>query len=248
MPVLVTNCIPVNNAHAIDFEDRFVHRINHVDEAPGFIRNEVLRPALKQFDHASGGWREAGADDPSAVYRIATLWETMEDFVEWTRSPSFALAHAQKTPRDMFTNAPALDIHEVFLTTVEDEATGADGPPRQGVLVTNCIPVNQAHAIDFEDRFAKRIHHVDAAPGFIRNEVLRPAPKQFDHASGKWKDTTGGGVSIASPRCGRRCSTFSTGPPRPRLRWPTPRRRRRTCSLARRCLRSTMSSSPPPAA
>ena len=46
MPVVVTNCIPVNKAHAIDFEDRFVHRINHVDKAKGFIRNEILRPNL----------------------------------------------------------------------------------------------------------------------------------------------------------------------------------------------------------
>ena len=36
--------------------DRFVHRINHVDEAGGFIRNEVLRPSLTQLDQASGEW------------------------------------------------------------------------------------------------------------------------------------------------------------------------------------------------
>ena len=192
MPVLVTNCIPVNQAHAIDFEDRFVHRINHVDEAPGFIRNEVLRPDPRQFDHASGTWKEE-AGEGGAVYRIATLWETMEHFIDWTKSPSFALAHAQKTPRDMFTHAPALDVHEVYLTTEDEEGQG-ERPPQRGVLVTNCIPVNQAHAIDFEDRFAKRIHHVDEAPGFIRNEVLRPSPRQFDHASGTWKESGGGGV------------------------------------------------------
>jgi heme-degrading monooxygenase HmoA len=173
MPVLVTNCIPVNKAHAIDFEDRFVHRINHVDQAHGFLRNEVLRPSLTTFDHATGRWRDAEQEDPAAVYRIATLWETMDDFVAWTQSPSFALAHAQKTPQDMFTHAPALDIHEVYLTT-EDQATEGVGPPKQGVLVTNCIPVDKAHVADFEDRFAHRIHLVDEAPGFIRNEVLRP--------------------------------------------------------------------------
>lgn len=111
MPVLVTNAIPVNKAHAIDFEcvhsvplavtpaalpaalrgvtsrapwpaerlvgawrrnhrrDRFVHRINHVDEAKGFIRNEILRPVPIQFDHGSGKWKEGGSEDPGAVYR-----------------------------------------------------------------------------------------------------------------------------------------------------------------------------------
>ena len=86
MPVLVTNCIPVNKAHAIDFEDRFVHRINHVDQAPGFIRNEVLRPSLTTFDHATGEWRLAKQEDPSAVYRIATLWETMDGRLKCSRS------------------------------------------------------------------------------------------------------------------------------------------------------------------
>ena len=156
------------------------------------------------------------------------VWETTYDFVAWTHSPSFALAHAQKTPRGTFTHAPALDIHGVHLMT-EDQATAPDGPPRQGVLVTNCIPVSKAHAADFEDRSANRTHLVDQAPGFIRNEVLRPArtvrlcvgsraaphterrsaatacpaadgsailqaPKQFDHATGKWRDAAGGGV------------------------------------------------------
>ena len=183
MTVLVTNCIPVNQAHAIDFEDRFVHRINHVDEAPGFIRNEVLRPDPRQFDHASGTWKEE-AGEGGAVYRIATLWETMEHFIDWTKSPSFALAHAQKTPRDMFTHAPALDVHEVYLTT-EDEEGQAERPPQRGVLVTNCIPVNQAHAIDFEDRFAKRIHHVDEAPQRSTPAVATAVRPRERHVEGE---------------------------------------------------------------
>ena len=94
------NCILVNRAHAIDFEDRFVHRINLVGSAPGFIRNEVRRPSAKSFDHASGQWTEGAADAESGVYRIATLWETMEHFINWTESPSFAKAHASRPPQD----------------------------------------------------------------------------------------------------------------------------------------------------
>ena len=45
MPVLVTNCIPVNQAHAIDFEDRF----------PGAEREALLRafPAARPWAQES---------------------------------------------------------------------------------------------------------------------------------------------------------------------------------------------------
>jgi heme-degrading monooxygenase HmoA len=54
------------------------------------------------------------------------------------------------------------------------------------IVVTNRIPVAQGHEIDFEDRFRRRVHLVDRAPGFLRNEVHRPRPVRFDHESGGW--------------------------------------------------------------
>jgi heme-degrading monooxygenase HmoA len=56
------------------------------------------------------------------------------------------------------------------------------------VVVTNRIPVAKGHEIDFEDRFRKRVHLVDRAPGFIRNEVHRPKPVRFSHEQGGWVD------------------------------------------------------------
>lgn len=52
--------------------------------------------------------------------------------------------------------------------------------------ITNRIPVAEGHEIDFEDRFRKRVHLVDRAPGFVRNEVHRPRPVKFDHETGKF--------------------------------------------------------------
>jgi heme-degrading monooxygenase HmoA len=52
------------------------------------------------------------------------------------------------------------------------------------IVVTNRIPVAEGHEIDFEDRFKQRVHLVDRAPGFVRNEVHRPRPLKLDHASG----------------------------------------------------------------
>ena len=54
------------------------------------------------------------------------------------------------------------------------------------VVVTNRIPVAKGHEIDFEDRFKRRVHLVDRAPGFVRNEVHRPKPLKFSHESGGW--------------------------------------------------------------
>lgn len=52
------------------------------------------------------------------------------------------------------------------------------------IVVTNRIPVAEGHEADFEDRFKHRVHLVDRAPGFIRNEVHRPRPMRFDHETG----------------------------------------------------------------
>ena len=59
------------------------------------------------------------------------------------------------------------------------------------IVTTNRIPVAEGHEADFEDRFSKRVHLVDSAPGFIRNEVHRPRPVKFDHEQGGFVDDPG---------------------------------------------------------
>jgi heme-degrading monooxygenase HmoA len=59
------------------------------------------------------------------------------------------------------------------------------------IVVTNRIPVAEAYKIDFEDRFKKRVHLVDKAPGFLRNEVHRPRPMTFSHETGTFVDDPG---------------------------------------------------------
>ena len=155
----MTNCIPVNQAHAIDFEDRFVHRINHVDEAPGFIRNEVLRPDPRQFDHASGTWKEE-AGEGGAVYRIATLWETMEHFIDWTKSPSFALAFDMKA----FERSSSFSAFPVFF------------PP----LLSPPMPVEPNAALAFAPAFVTTAVPLGALP--IAAAVARDRRRASDRA------------------------------------------------------------------
>src|SRR5688572_24505054 len=113
--IVVTNRMTVAEGYEIDFEDRFKNRLHLVDKAPGFVRNEVLRPKPVRFDHETGRW----LDDPGAAahYEVKTWWRSMDDFVAWTNSPAFAEAHNNRPPKEMFAGPSKLEIHEVFLSS-----------------------------------------------------------------------------------------------------------------------------------
>ncbi len=115
MTVVVTNRIPVVDAYAIDFETRFKRRIGLIDGSPGFIRNEVHRPKPMQFSREHGTWE--AAPEKEGFYEIKTWWKTMDDFVAWTESESFRLAHADRPPKEMFNGPSELVIHEVVTST-----------------------------------------------------------------------------------------------------------------------------------
>ncbi|MGD8861808.1 MAG: antibiotic biosynthesis monooxygenase [Myxococcales bacterium] len=117
--IVVTNRIPVAEGHEIDFEDRFKKRAHLVDQSPGFIRNEVHRPRPLKFDHETGQWK----NDPSGegYYEVKTWWRSFDDFVAWTKSDSFAQAHENRPPKEMFRGPNILEVHEVFLSSEDND-------------------------------------------------------------------------------------------------------------------------------
>lgn len=121
---VVTNRIPVASGFEGEFEDRFRNRAHLIDQAPGFIRNLVLRPVSRRFDHRTGTWVES---PEKGVYLVQTWWESEEAFWNWTQSDAFRIAHSNRPPAEMFAGPNALEIHEVVLDTAE--ATGSDGSP-----------------------------------------------------------------------------------------------------------------------
>ncbi len=123
--VIVTNRISVSEGFEIDFEERFRKRVHLVDQAPGFIRNEVHRPRPMRFDHETGKM----VADPTREghYEVKTWWHTLEDFEAWTRSPSFAEAHRNRPPKDMFRGPNVLTVHEIVASTDIASAQGASG-------------------------------------------------------------------------------------------------------------------------
>ena len=116
--IVVTNRMSIAEGHEIDFEDRFKNRVHLVDQAPGFIRNEIHRPRPMRFDHDSGRFVEAPEEE--GFYEVKTWWKSLEDFEAWTNSPAFAEAHKNKPPKEMFSGPSKLEIHEVFLSTSAD--------------------------------------------------------------------------------------------------------------------------------
>ena len=98
----VMNRITVNPDYAEAFEERFRTRAGLVDQMPGFIRNEVLRPS-----------------QPGKPYIVLTYWESREAFQAWTESDAFKQGHARSSslPREAFDGPSELEIHEVFLNS-----------------------------------------------------------------------------------------------------------------------------------
>jgi heme-degrading monooxygenase HmoA len=113
--IVVTNRIPVARGHEIDFEDRFKKRAHLVDQAPGFVRNEVHRPRPTKLDHATGAW--APDPDTQGHYEVKTWWRSFENFVAWTKSAAFAEAHKNRAPKEMFAGPNVLEVHEVMIST-----------------------------------------------------------------------------------------------------------------------------------
>ena len=102
---VVMNRIPVNPEYTEQFEERFTNRAREVDKMPGFVRNQVLRPA--------------NADDP---YIVLTVWQSKEDFEAWVNSEAFQRGHSKSgtLPREAFLGHGKLESFEVILDTASE--------------------------------------------------------------------------------------------------------------------------------
>ena len=96
--IVVANRIPVAEGYEAQFEERFAQRAGRVEDRPGFVRMEVLRPV------------------EGDTYVVLTHWESMEDFEAWTESQAFEDAHSgDGPPREMFSGKNEMEMHEVFV-------------------------------------------------------------------------------------------------------------------------------------
>jgi heme-degrading monooxygenase HmoA len=96
--IAVANRIYVNPEYGEAFEERFRNRAGLVDKMPGFIFNQLLRPAK--------------VGDP---YIVLTYWESYQAFKAWTQSEAFKEGHAKSgtLPKAAFDRPNKLEIHQV---------------------------------------------------------------------------------------------------------------------------------------
>ncbi|GAB2531176.1 antibiotic biosynthesis monooxygenase family protein [Paramicrobacterium agarici] len=96
MAVVKINAVKVpDEAHA-EFERRFINRARTIDDAPGFLGFEMLRPV-------------AGDDR----YFILTRWEDDESYEAW-RDGDARAAHKGEQGRPVFTEASVLEFQVVL--------------------------------------------------------------------------------------------------------------------------------------
>jgi heme-degrading monooxygenase HmoA len=106
--IVVSNRIQVAPGHEEAFEKRFEGRARLVENHPGFIRLEILRPKSVQMHGKPLGGSE--------YYVVLTYWESEPAFVRWTESEDFRTAHASRPPREMFSGPNVFEMHEVIQT------------------------------------------------------------------------------------------------------------------------------------
>lgn len=101
--ITVANRIFVKPEYGEAFERVFRERARLVDEMPGFVSNQVLRPV-----------------NEGEPYIVFTIWQSRADFMNWVRSDAFVKGHAQSgtLPKDAYSQGNVLEMHEV----VQDSA------------------------------------------------------------------------------------------------------------------------------
>jgi heme-degrading monooxygenase HmoA len=92
---IVANRVPVALPWREPFEERFRTRAGQIDQQPGFVRLQVLRPA-----------------DAESPYVVLTTWRDKAAFEAWVGSEDFRLAHQHPLPKEAYTGEGRLEYYE----------------------------------------------------------------------------------------------------------------------------------------
>ena len=100
---VVANRVPVQPDWTETFEERFRQRAGQIDQQPGFVRMEILRPV--------------DADTP---YVVLTVWQSKEHFQAWVGSDDFKAAHRNPLPKEAFSGESKLEKHEIIISAAKN--------------------------------------------------------------------------------------------------------------------------------
>ncbi len=94
--IVVSNRLQVAKGRENDFEERFEGRARLVENMPGFIRLEILRPVKSDY------------------YIVLTHWKDEASFQAWTESSEFKEAHRNRPAAELFAGPNVFEMHEVI--------------------------------------------------------------------------------------------------------------------------------------
>ncbi|MCU7874754.1 MAG: antibiotic biosynthesis monooxygenase [Candidatus Thiodiazotropha sp. (ex Lucinoma borealis)] len=96
---IVANRVTVAEPFQEIFEQRFSSRAGQIDQQPGFVRMQVLKPVK-----------------PEMPYVVLTSWVNQQAFDDWVGSDDFKRAHANPMPKEAFIGESAIEMHEVIVS------------------------------------------------------------------------------------------------------------------------------------
>ncbi len=103
MSYVVANRVFLKQQYTQEFEQRFKDRSGQINQQPGFVLMEVLKPQSEK-----------------TPYVVLTHWENEQAFQGWVGSEDFKLAHQNPMDKDAFLDGGGLEQYEVIISSNVD--------------------------------------------------------------------------------------------------------------------------------
>ena len=103
MSYVVANRVFVKQQYTEEFEQRFKNRTGQINQQPGFVLMEVLKPQSEKIP-----------------YVVLTHWDSEQAFQNWVGSDDFKLAHQNPMSKDAFLEGGGIEQYEVVVSSTDD--------------------------------------------------------------------------------------------------------------------------------
>jgi heme-degrading monooxygenase HmoA len=100
MSYVVANRVFVKQQYIQEFEQRFRNRAGQINQQPGFVLMEVLKPQSEK-----------------TPYVVLTHWESEQAFQNWVGSEDFKLAHQNPMGKDAFFEGGGIEQYEIIISS-----------------------------------------------------------------------------------------------------------------------------------
>jgi len=100
MYYVVANRVFVKQQYIQEFEQRFRNRASQINQQPGFVLMEVLKPQSEK-----------------TPYVVLTHWASEQAFQNWVGSEDFKLAHQNPRGKDAFCDGGGIEQYEVIISS-----------------------------------------------------------------------------------------------------------------------------------